>query len=105
MPFVLNASQPSSVIRVGGMPLMRSKVENVEVEKVERAENVDAMSGLKHGDGQQRNQTALGGCRIFSFERGESCGSFQGARQLHRHHQPGPCMRTAPVQSLRAASL
>ena len=35
------------------------------------------MSELQQGDGQQANQTALRGCRIFSFERGESCGSFK----------------------------
>src|SRR5580704_12600816 len=50
---------------------------NIEVEGVEKVENVEAMRGL------EITRTASRRCRISSFEKGKSCGSFPVVRQHH----------------------
>src|SRR5437870_6574409 len=42
-------------------------------------------------------------CRISSFEKGKSSGSFPGVRQHHRHRRRAHCKQSAPVRSHHAA--
>ena len=68
---------------------------NIEVEEVESVETVERYGEL---DGLvQIKHTASHRCRISSFEKGKSCGSFPGVRQHHRHRRRAPCMQSAPV--------
>src|SRR6201984_2362978 len=43
--------------------------------------------------------TASHRCRISSFEKGKSCGSFPGVRLHHRHRRRAHCKPLAPVRS------
>jgi hypothetical protein len=67
------------------------QVENVGVEEVERVETSTLWTSTNRG--LHVKNTALRIGRTFSFERGELCGSFPGARQRHRRHLRDPCMQ------------
>src|SRR2546430_6459551 len=50
--------------------------------------------GSRQRGGVQLKHTASRRYRVFSFEKGESCGSFPGARQHRRRRPRAPCTRS-----------